>query len=85
MQPKSKMLRWANRKALLPCFWGSFKMLGNDVMVRNDRVSDDTRPIFSDGPDKRQFQPMWRAPVAAAVLDMGEASREQGFRLNGCR
>ena len=33
-----------------------------------------------------------RAPVAApqtnkpaTILDMGEASREQGFRLNGCR
>ena len=69
-------------------------MLGNDVMVRNDQVSEpnyqkpgsnDIRPLFSDGADKRQFQPMWRAPVAAAVLDMGEASREQGFRLNGCR
>ena len=22
---------------------------------------------------------------AAIILDMGEASREQGFRLNGCR
>jgi len=25
------------------------------------------------------------AKRAAIILDMGEASREQGFRLNGCR
>ena len=69
-------------------------MVGNDLKARNDQVSkanfrktgsNDLKPLFSDASTIRQSTPMWRAPVAAVVLDMGEASREQGFRLNGCR
>lgn len=58
-------------------------MADNDVLERNDqRVSE---PAFlkagsSDGSDKFQA-----AHSLHVVLDMGEASREQGFRLNGCR
>lgn len=69
-------------------------MVGNDLLTRNDQLSsanlqkpgsNELKPLFSDGPIARQSVPAWRAPVAAVVLDMGEASREQGFRLNGCR
>ena len=45
------------------------------------------------GPSPRPGEVPNKAPPAskalrgkkAAVLDMGEASREEGFRLNGCR
>lgn len=69
-------------------------MVGTDLLARNDQVSaanfkkqgsNEFKPLFSDGPTIHQSAPMWRTPVAAVVLDMGEASREQGFRLNGCR
>jgi hypothetical protein len=39
-------------------------------------------------PSKIFFEkPVGAAPATkpAVVLDMGEASREEGFRLNGCR
>ncbi len=58
-------------------------MVDNDVLERNDqRVSEPTylKPSSSDGSDKFQA-----AQSLHVVLDMGEASREQGFRLNGCR
>jgi len=69
-------------------------MAGSDLLPRNDCVSEpiyhgpgsnDPKALFSDSLDKCQAHQMWRAPVKAVVLDMGEASREQGFRLNGCR
>ncbi len=69
-------------------------MAGSDLLVRNEGVSEpnyqkpgsnDMKPLFSDGPDKRRAQPTDCASVRTVVLDMGEASREQGFRLNGCR
>ncbi len=69
-------------------------MAGSDLLVRDEGVSEpnyqkpgsnDMKPLFSDGPDKRKALPMEPAPVRTVVLDMGEASREQGFRLNGCR
>ena len=34
--------------------------------------------------EKRE-EPARTVQVPAVVLDMGEASREEGFRLNGCR
>lgn len=55
-------------------------------------MSDNTT-IFAFPPSKPEAK-IDQAPVAvegssikkpAMVLDMGEASREQGFRLNGCR
>lgn len=56
-------------------------------MTRDENGSTATylklRPI-SD-PEKRKAEPNLRVPSPAVVLDMGEASREQGFRLNGCR
>ena len=56
-------------------------------MGRDDNVSGSTdlksRP--GDGHEKQPVEPKLRVPSPAIVLDMGEASREQGFRLNGCR
>jgi hypothetical protein len=50
--------------------------------------------VLSAPPSKTSAGATARPPLVAAppepekkaiVLDMGEASREQGFRLNGCR
>lgn len=41
------------------------------------------RPI--DNEKKRLVTAHADAFAPAVVLDMGEASREEGFRLNGCR
>ncbi len=69
-------------------------MAGSDLLVRNEGVSEpncqkpgssDMKPLFSAGPVRRKEQPKDCAPVRTVILDMGEASREQGFRLNGCR
>ena len=56
-------------------------------MGRNDKISGSTcfKPRPNDGLEKQQVQAKPRVPSPAIVLDMGEASREQGFRLNGCR
>ena len=49
------------------------------------------RPHMAEPDGKAIFQgaagetPDRLAKKRAIVLDMGEASREQGFRLNGCR
>lgn len=45
--------------------------------------NDGAREKISGAPDKDS--PDEAIKKIAIVLDMGEASREQGFRLNGCR
>jgi hypothetical protein len=58
-------------------------MTGNDVTFAPTPIKKPSpagataRPPFIAAPDRPLTQ--------AVVLDMGEASREQGFRLNGCR
>jgi len=58
---------------------------GVDEMVR-ESVTD---PVFMIArPRENSVKPPVEPKhdqVPAVVLDMGEASREQGFRLNGCR
>ena len=45
--------------------------------------SANARPGEASAKAPPGLKPVRRKKVA--VLDMGEASREQGFRLNGCR
>ena len=58
---------------------------GLSIMVR-ENVSEPAFMIARprENPVKRPAEPKQDC-VPAVVLDMGEASREQGFRLNGCR
>ena len=51
----------------------------------NVSVMNYPKPRPSEVLHKRPEQPMFRMKCPAIVLDMGEASREEGFRLNGCR
>lgn len=37
------------------------------------------------GPAKNDVRRQWEIIGSKKILDMGEGSREQGFRLNGCR
>lgn len=79
---KDIVLRYIHEKKALSSF-----SRGGSLVARNDSLSEATclKPRPTDGLDKRQVQPKLRIPTPAVVLDMGEASREQGFRLNGCR
>jgi hypothetical protein len=56
-------------------------MIDTDVMV--------TPPTTTPPPAVKVDAPFMAAPEHSekkpVPLDMGEASREQGFRLNGCR
>ena len=45
-------------------------------------AEQDCKPIFKSSTGEAPEKLVKRRAV---VLDMGEASREQGFRLNGCR
>jgi hypothetical protein len=49
------------------------------------RLAEPTRKAFGQitGDSRKPADTLIRK--RAIVLDMGEASREQGFRLNGCR
>ena len=49
---------------------------------RSRMTEQDGKPIFTGIAGDTPERLIRRRPV---VLDMGEASREQGFRLNGCR
>ncbi len=44
-------------------------------------------PVPKASPEQAFFKvsPQENPPKRVPVLDMGEASREEGFRLNGCR
>jgi hypothetical protein len=63
--------------------------------VERDRnLTEETKLFFRpdevivqpDGPASKPAGPDADQPTPPlVVLDMGEASREQGFRLNGCR
>ena len=66
--------------------WGevaSGELQSKALETHRSRVTDkDGKPIFQDAPCAT---PERLVTKRAIVLDMGEASREQGFRLNGCR
>jgi len=50
-------------------------MSDNQLLFAALKAEAETKPVKSTKCE----------PKAAMILDMGEASREQGFRLNGCR
>ena len=59
---------------------GELEMTGNDLMFAVPSKSSGSAvtarpPVAAGAQETKQ----------AIVLDMGEASREQGFRANGCR
>ena len=56
-------------------------MTGNDVMIALPPLKT-TAPAAKTPPESFMLARPQEKPV---VLDMGEASREEGFRLNGCR
>lgn len=57
-------------------------MTDNDVMFAPPPTSTTAPAATAETPFIAAPQRPATEPV---VLDMGEASREQGFRLNGCR
>lgn len=56
-------------------------MIGSELLSRQDTA---LAPACGDDVLTRD-RPASQDSEASVVLDMGEASREQGFRLNGCR
>ena len=57
-------------------------MTGNDAMIALPPLKPTTPAATATPPEPFMLARPQEKPV---VLDMGEASREQGFRLNGCR
>lgn len=57
-------------------------MTGNDVMFATPPAKSNATGATVRPPEVKSALLSPKCPV---VLDMGEASREQGFRLNGCR
>ena len=57
-------------------------------MIHKDNASEAKYPkptLKSEPAEKASVPMMFRRSDTVVVLDMGEASREEGFRLNGCR
>ena len=56
-------------------------------MIFKENVSENKypKPTIKTEPCEKDARPMMFRRAAPVVLDMGEASREEGFRLNGCR
>lgn len=57
-------------------------MTDHDVMTAPTTTTPPARAETVEPPFIAAPQPTATRPV---ILDMGEESREQGFRLNGCR
>ena len=57
-------------------------MTDHDVMFAPPPTRTSAPAVKAETPFMAAPQPPAKDPL---VLDMGEASREQGFRLNGCR
>jgi len=49
------------------------------------QIAEPEHELPTDDSKKEGQVPVKVASRKPAILDMGEASREQGFRLNGCR
>ena len=54
-------------------------------MARDETVTIFPKPRLADDLKPRLVQAKSDKTRSAPVLDMGEASREEGFRINGCR
>ena len=54
-------------------------------MARDETATIFPKPRLTDDMESRLVQAKSDKTRSAPVLDMGEASREEGFRLNGCR
>jgi len=55
-------------------------------MTRNDNAGTTyPQPRLTDDKKKQSAKVKANEVTPAITLDMGEASREEGFRLNGCR
>ena len=57
---------------------GASGMASDEMLVARPEADANKTPTSTE-----KKQPESRP--AAMILDMGEASREQGFRINGCR
>ena len=69
------------KKALCLSFMEGITMFG--TVTASATTYPKSRPI--DDVKTRLVQAKTKEFTPAIVLDMGEASREEGFRLNGCR